>query len=110
MHGAGDQIDHEEQENGDEPPGVVHIEEVEKVQHLIQTDPVSLNIFRTGGILCDHRADDGKDGKQNEERNGKFERPKKVIDDGKETTFFLFSRVSCFFHNILLININIDKF
>jgi hypothetical protein len=101
MRGTGDQIDHEEQENGGEPPGVVHIEEVEKVQHLIQADPVSLDIFRTGGILCDHRADDRKDGKQNKESYGEFERPEKVVDDGKELPFFHISYFFRFFHSIL---------
>jgi hypothetical protein len=93
MHGTGNQIDDQEQENGAEPPGMVHVEEIEKVQHLIQTDPVSLNIFRTGGILCDHRADDGKDGKQNEERNGEFEGAEKVIDNREKSAFFHFSCV-----------------
>jgi hypothetical protein len=58
MNGTGDQIDHQEQKDGTEPPGVIHIEEIEKVQHLIQASPVSLNIFRTGGILGDQCADD----------------------------------------------------
>jgi hypothetical protein len=80
---------------------VVHIEEVEKVQHLIETRSVSLNIFRTGGILCNHRADDGEDGKKNEEGNGKFEGPKKVIDDGREATFLHLNCIFRFFHGML---------
>jgi hypothetical protein len=51
MQGTGNQIDDQEQENGAEPPGMVHVEEVEKVQDLIQANPVSLDIFCTGGIL-----------------------------------------------------------
>jgi len=72
---------------------MVHVEEVEKVQDLIQANPVSLDIFCAGGILYNHRADDGKDGKQNEERNRELEGPKKVIGDGKKSTFFHFHRV-----------------
>jgi hypothetical protein len=45
MHGTGNQIDDQEQENGAEPPGMVHVEEVEKDQHLVQSNPVPLNIF-----------------------------------------------------------------
>jgi hypothetical protein len=93
MHGTGNQIDDQEQENGAEPPGMVHVEEVEKVQHLVQANPVPLNIFGASGILYDHRSDNRKDGKQNEERNRKLERPKKVIDDGKKSTFFHFHHV-----------------
>jgi hypothetical protein len=93
MHGTGNQIDNQEQENGAEPPGMVHVEEVEEVQDLVQANPVSLNIFCAGGILYNQRPDDGKDRKQNEERNRKLERPKKVIDDGKKSTFFHFHRV-----------------
>jgi hypothetical protein len=80
MDRAGDQIDDQEQENGTEPPGMVHIEEVEKVQHLIQTNPVSLKIFWTGGILYDQRADDGKAGKKDKERYGEFERTEKIVE------------------------------
>ena len=46
---------------------MIHIEEVKKVQHLIEANPISLNIFRTGGILCNQCTDNGKDGKKNEE-------------------------------------------
>jgi hypothetical protein len=73
---------------------VVHIEEVKKVQHLIKANPISLNIFRTSGILHDQGPDDGKKCKQDEERNGEFERPKKVIDDGREATFL---HLNCIF-------------
>jgi hypothetical protein len=48
---------------------MIHIEEVKKVQHLIQAKPVSLNIIRTGGILCDQCTDDGKNGEQNEKKD-----------------------------------------
>ena len=37
-------------------------------------------------FLCDKCTDNGKDGEQNEERNGKFEGPKKIKDDGKKST------------------------
>jgi hypothetical protein len=67
---------------------VVHIEEVEEVQDLIDADPVSLNIFRRAGFLRNQGTNDGKDCKQNEERNGEFEGPKKIKDDGKKSTFF----------------------
>jgi hypothetical protein len=60
---ASNQIDNQKQKNSTEPPGMVHIEEVEKVQHLIQTHSVSLNIFGTGGILGDQCADDGEERK-----------------------------------------------
>jgi hypothetical protein len=93
MHGTSNQIDNQEQQDGAKPPGMVHVEEVEKVQHLVQVNPVSLDIFCASGILCDHRADDRKDGNQNEERNGEFEGAEKVIDNGKKTTFFHFHRV-----------------
>jgi hypothetical protein len=101
MKGAGDQIDHQEQEDGTEPPRVVHIEEVKKVQHLIKANPVSLNIFRTSGILHDQGPDDGKKCKQDEERNGEFERPKKVSDYGKKSNFLRVCRVFGFFHRVL---------
>jgi hypothetical protein len=54
---------------------VVHIEEVEKVQHFIQANPISLKIFWAGGVLCDERADNGKAGKKNKESYRKLERP-----------------------------------
>jgi hypothetical protein len=92
MHLTGNQIDDQEQENGAEPPGMVHVEKIEKVQHLIQANPVSLNIFCAGGILYNHRAYDRKDGKQNEQRNRKLEGAEKVIDNGKKSTFFHFYR------------------
>jgi hypothetical protein len=105
MQGTGNQIDDQEQENGAEPPGMVHVEEVEKVQDFIQANPVSLNIFRASGILDDHRADDGEDGKQNKERNRKLERPEKVIENGEKSAFFRFNRFVRFFHNVLLVNV-----
>jgi hypothetical protein len=73
---------------------MIHIEEVKKVQDFIETRSVSLNIFRTSSILCDQCTDDRKDGEQNEERNGKFEGPKKIIDYGKKSTLF---HVDCWF-------------
>jgi uncharacterized membrane protein len=86
MKGACDQVDHQEHQDRLEPQRVIHIEEVKKVQDLIETRSVSLNIFRTSGILCDQCTDNRKDSKQNEERNGKFEGPKKIKDDGKKST------------------------
>jgi hypothetical protein len=59
---------------------VVHIEEVEKIQHLIKTYSVSLKIFRTGGILGDERADDRKAGKKNEDSDGEFKRTEKIVE------------------------------
>jgi len=102
MKGAGDQIDHQEQQDHTEPPRVIHIEKVKKVQHLIEADPVSLNIFRTGGILRDQCADDGKGRKQNEERNGELDGSKKVKEKGKETTFLWVDCFIRFFHKDLL--------
>jgi hypothetical protein len=67
---------------------MIHIEEVKKVQDLIEANPISLNIFRTSCILRNKCTDNGKDGEQNEERNGKFEGPKKIKDDGKKSTLF----------------------
>ena len=61
---------------------MVHVKEVEKVENLIKTNPVPSNILFTRSILCDHRANDGKDGKQNEDRYGKFERTEEVKEDG----------------------------
>ena len=51
MKGACDQVDHQEHEDGTEPQRVIHIEEIKKVQDLIEANPVSLNIFRTSCIL-----------------------------------------------------------
>jgi hypothetical protein len=101
MKRACDQVDHQEQQDRFEPQRVIHIEETEKVQHLVEARSISLNIFRTGGILCNHRADDGKDGKKNEEGNGKFKRPKKVINEGNKSTFLGFHCVFRFFQRIL---------
>jgi hypothetical protein len=101
MKGACDQVDHQEQQDPFEPQRVVHIEEIEKVQDLIEARSVSLNIFRTGCILCNHRADDGKDSKKNEQGNGKFKGPKQIIDDGSESAFLLVDRFFRFFHTIL---------
>jgi hypothetical protein len=66
---------------------VVHVEEVKKVQHFVKANPVSLDILRTGGILHDQCANDGKECKENEERNGEFEGPEKVIEDREKSTF-----------------------
>ena len=81
IKGTGDQIDHQEQQDRAEPPWMIHIEEVKKVQHLIEANPESLNIFRTGSILCDQRTDDGKDRKQNEEKDREFKWSEKIIED-----------------------------
>jgi hypothetical protein len=78
---------------------VVHVEEVEKVQHLIETHPISLNVFSTGGILRDQCTDNGKECKENEEGNGEFKRTKQVIDNGKKTTFFGVDGFLRFFHS-----------
>jgi hypothetical protein len=77
---------------------MVHIEQIEKVQHFIQAHSVSLNIFQTGGILCNQRADDGKDCKQNEERNGEFEGTEKIIDYGKKPILPRFGYFLRFLH------------
>jgi hypothetical protein len=72
---------------------MVHIEKVEKIQHLIESDPISLNIFGRGPVLFDQRSDYGKNGKQNEERNGEFERTKKINNDREESLFFTFNPI-----------------
>jgi hypothetical protein len=77
---AGDQIDHQEQKDGTKPPRMVHIKEVEKVQHFIKTYPVSLKIFCTGGVLGNQRTDDGKAGKKNKESDGEFKRTEKIVE------------------------------
>ena len=77
---------------------MVHIEEVEEVQHLIESDPVSLNVFCLGCILCDHCSDDREKGEQNEERECEFERSEKVKEYGKESLFLSPNRILRFFH------------
>jgi hypothetical protein len=67
---------------------MVHVKKVEKIQYLIESNPVSLNIIRTGCILLDECADDGEDGEQNEERDSEFEGTKKIEEYGKESPFF----------------------
>ena len=73
MKRAGDQIDHKEEENGAKPPGMIHVEETEKVQHLIETIPITLNIFHARCILSDQGAEYGEEGKEDEKKNGEFE-------------------------------------
>jgi hypothetical protein len=80
---------------------MVHIEEVKKVQHFIESDPVSLNIIWTGGILRDQCADDGEDGKENEERDGEFERTEKVKEYDEDSFLLLPDRDLRFFHRVL---------
>ena len=87
MEGARDQIDHQEQQDGTEPPRMVHIEEAEEIQYLIKPNAITLNIIRARGILCNYCADDGEDGKENEERDSEFERTEKVKKDGEDPTF-----------------------
>lgn len=81
MEGACDQIDHQEYQHRLKPPRVIHIEKIKKVQDLIETKSVSLNIFWRGGILSNQGANDRKDGKQNEEEDRKFEGSKKIIEN-----------------------------
>jgi hypothetical protein len=66
---------------------MIHIEEVKKVQHLIEVKPVSPNIFRVGGILRNQSTENGKEGKENEEKNSKFERPKEIVKNSKKSFF-----------------------
>jgi hypothetical protein len=101
LHGAGDQIDHQEQKDSAKPPRVVHIEEVEKVQYLIKTYPVSLKIFHTGSILGDERADDGKAGKKNEESDREFKGTEKIVEEGEKPVFPYLHRPFRFFHTVL---------
>jgi hypothetical protein len=77
---------------------MIHIEEVEKVQHLIEPESVSLNIFQTAGILGNHRTDDGKDCKENEEKDRELEGSKKVKQNGKKATFTWSDGFIQFFH------------
>jgi len=86
---AGDQIEHQKKEDGAKPPGVIHIEEVKKLQHIIELDSVSLNIFPARRILFDQRADNGEDGKQNEKKDREFEGTEKIEDDIKNPFFFM---------------------
>jgi len=81
---------------------VVHVEKIKKVQHLVEPDPISLNIFRTGGILRDQCADDREDGKKDEEGDGEFERTEKVKEYGKESLFLWPNRDLRFFHRVLI--------
>ena len=67
---------------------MVHVEEVEKIQYLIEANPISLDIFRTGCILLDQCAEDRKDGEENEERNSEFNRTEKFKEYSKESLFF----------------------
>ena len=76
MKGACDQIDHQEHQYQSEPPWMIHIEEIKKVQHLKEANPVSLNIIWTGGILRDQCANDRKNGEQNEKKDCELKWPK----------------------------------
>jgi hypothetical protein len=87
MDRAGDQINHQEQQDGTEPPRMVHIEEAEKIKNFIETDPVFLNVLCTGSILFDDCADNRENGEQDKERNGEFEGTEKIVDKRNKSSF-----------------------
>ena len=80
---------------------MVYIEEAEEVQHFIESGPEPLDIFWTGSILFDQCADDGEDGKQNEERDSEFERAEKVEEYVKYSLFLSPHRGFWFIHRAL---------
>ena len=93
MKGTGEQIDHQKEENGAEPPWMVHVKEVEEVENLVKTHPVPSNILFTRSILCNQRANDGEDSKKNKDRYGKFERTEEVKEDGEDPLFSFVYRI-----------------
>jgi hypothetical protein len=100
MDGTGDQIDDQENENGTEPPGSIHVKKVKKVQYIIEINSVSLNIFRTRCILLDNGSNNGENSEQDKETDGEFEGTKKVEKDIKKSLFFFGDLWSRLFHDI----------
>jgi hypothetical protein len=81
---------------------VVHVEEVEKVQHIMEVCPVTLDIFCTRCILTNQCTDDGEDGEKNEKCNRELERTKE-IEKYLNEPLFLFADLNLrFFHGIIL--------
>jgi hypothetical protein len=100
--GTGDQIDYQEDENGTEPPGMVHVKKVKKVQYIIEISSVSLNIFRTRCILLDNGSNNGENSKQDKETDGEFEGTEKVEEDIKKPLFLSADLFFWFFHGLLI--------
>jgi hypothetical protein len=100
MDGTGDQIDDQENENGTEPPGSIHVKKVKKVQYIIEINSVSLNIFRTWCILRDNGPDDRENGEQDEQSDGEFEGTEKIEKDFKKSFFFFADLYFRFIHGI----------
>jgi hypothetical protein len=105
--GTGDQVDHQKDENGSEPPGMIHVKKIKEIQYIIEISSVSLNIFRTRCILLDNGSNNGENSKQDKETDGEFEGAEKIKKDFKKS-FFIFGDLWVrLFHEILTLK---DKF
>jgi hypothetical protein len=77
---------------------MVHIEEVEKIQYLIEPDSIALGIFRTCCILRDECPENRKDGQQNEKKDGEFKGTEKVKENDDKSLFLFTDWNLRFFH------------
>ena len=83
---AGDQVDGEEAEQSQKPPGVVHVEKAKSLEETVGGLAVSLEIFLGGAPLLDDGADDRGGGQQNENDDGQLEGAEKVPKGGGGVT------------------------
>ncbi len=69
MDRTGEEVYHQQEKNGAEPPRMIHVEKIEEVQQFIERFPVPPNILFARSILHDDRADDREKGKENKKKN-----------------------------------------
>ena len=70
LDGADHDIDSQEQDQEQKPPGMVHIEKAEKVEKTVSSFPEGLTISRRTLILGEHRSDYGRDRQSQQKEKG----------------------------------------
>ncbi len=88
LDGAGDQVQREDRHQPQEPPGVVHVEEVEGLENLELGLAEALQVLLGTGRLRQNGADDRGDGEQDECGNRQLEGAEEVPHHGQKIAFF----------------------
>jgi hypothetical protein len=78
LDGTGNEIDRQEIEQKNEPPGVIHVKETEAVVNLELGLADRLKVFRGRRTLGDDGTDDRRNGETDEKENGKFQGTEKI--------------------------------
>jgi len=81
---AAGEVQGKEAKQEEEPPGVVHVEQVDPVHQVVRPVLVHLAVILRGLVLLDDRTQDGGDGQQDDDPDREFYRNQEIPDYGRK--------------------------